>query len=306
MYGAPPNRPGHGFPHGQPQMGGPGYPPQNQGMSGSPYQQPPMGGQPQYPGQSQGPYGGGMPGQQPSPYNQQGAGGSPYGGGMPGQPQSPYNTGGAPIPPQQQQGGYVAPYQQQSYYKPLPEPMAYSQQAVYRPPGYIQPPNLKVWFDSVDTNRNGSISPQELQAALTKGNHPFSLATAEKVVRLFDKDRNGSIGYHEFGEAHLFCENMSNGFRQRDVNGNGELDGNEVREAIKISGYSVNDGSFQVLMLLFDRRKSGALLFDDYVELCIFLHNVRNVYGFYDRQQSGQVNFGFDAFLTAAVTLRSL
>eukprot|EP00742_Colponemidia_sp_Colp-10_P022846 GILJ01027091.1.p1 GENE.GILJ01027091.1~~GILJ01027091.1.p1 ORF type:complete len:185 (+),score=37.63 GILJ01027091.1:34-588(+) len=184
--------------------------------------------------------------------------------------------------------------------------MAYSQQQVFRPQGYTQPPNIKQWFDSVDLNCNGSISPMELQAALAKGNHPFNLSTAEKVVRLFDKDRSGSIGFPEFAEAHLFCENMSNGFRSRDMSGNGELDGTESRLALQASGYQIQEGTFQILMLLFDRRRAGALTFDDYVEMCIFLHNVRNVYGFYDRQHTDQVTFAFDAFLTAAVTLRSL
>lgn len=252
------------------------------------------------------------PGQYPPPqggYPPQQGGYPPQQGGFP--PQDPISnfmsgamqaiSAGFQQQGQLQQGG-----PQRSYYQPLPSAMAYSQQQVYRPPGYNEPPNIKQWFDSVDLNRNGSISPMELQAALARGNHPFNLSTAEKVVRLFDKDRTGALGFPEFAEAHLFCENMSRGFQSRDLNGSGELDGNESRMALQASGYIVQEGTFQILMHLFDRRKAGGLTFDDYVEMCIFLHNVKNVYGFYDRQRTDQVTFNFDAFLTAAVTLRSL
>jgi Ca2+-binding EF-hand superfamily protein len=153
----------------------------------------------------------------------------------------------------------------------------------------------------VDQDRSGKISVKELQAALSASGNQFSVATTEKLLLMFDRDRSGEIGFNEFAQLHQFITTMQQGFRQRDRSGDGRLDGAEIRAALSDSGYQLAEGTFQTMMRKFDRRKTGALGFDDYVELSIFISSVRSTFGFYDRQRTGQVTFTFDSFLASNI-----
>ena len=52
---------------------------------------------------------------------------------------------------------------------------------------------LKVYFDRVDSNSNGMISPEELQSALTNGNEdfPFQMSTVKCMLEGFHVQNKG-------------------------------------------------------------------------------------------------------------------
>ena len=221
-------------------------------------------------------------------------------------PPGGYQQGGY----QQPQGGYQQPgYGQQQGYPP-------QQQGGYQQGGYQQPPpqqqgppptdvnTLRAWFAAVDQDNSGRVEPNELQAALSNGGLRFSASTAERMVRMYDRNGSGSIDFYEFQQLHQFIQQMSYGFKSRDRSGDGQLDGNEVRAALQASGYQLSDQTFQVMMRKFDSKRLGGLKFDDYIELSIALATARNVFAFYDRNRSGQVTFNFDSFLTASMAMR--
>jgi Ca2+-binding EF-hand superfamily protein len=52
---------------------------------------------------------------------------------------------------------------------------------------------LQAWFASVDADRSGSITAYELQK-VTFGGFPLGLDNSIKLVKVFDKDRSGTIG----------------------------------------------------------------------------------------------------------------
>jgi Ca2+-binding EF-hand superfamily protein len=80
------------------------------------------------------------------------------------------------------------------------------------------------------------------------------------------------------------------------------VESNEVRQALFASGYQLQEGTFQIMMKKFDKEQVGGLRFDDYIALPITIGTVRNVFGFYDRQRTGQVTFNFDTFFAAVLT----
>jgi peflin len=214
-----------------------------------------------------------------------------------GYPNAPAATYGAPPV------GTPLPYAPQyNYGQPQAAP---SVSGVYSPVTDMMNgnPELVQWFRAVDADGSGSISVPELSAALSSAGVPFSLATTEKLLRMYDKDKSGEITFNEFQDLHQFIMSMKNGFRQRDTSGDGRLDGNEVRAALTASGYQLSEQTFQALMRKFDRQRRGSLGFDDYVELSIFISKVRNVFSFYDRQRTGQVTFNFDTYVAGTVSI---
>lgn len=93
---------------------------------------------------------------------------------------------------------------------------------------------------------------------------------------------------------------MKSAFQQVDTDKSGTLDANEVYKAIIMAGFQIQAQSFLPIFQKFDRKKKNSLDFDGYIELCIFLGTVRNVFQFYDVQRQGVVQFNFDSFVSMA------
>jgi Ca2+-binding EF-hand superfamily protein len=64
------------------------------------------------------------------------------------------------------------------------------------------------WFEAIDKDGNGQLSPMELQAALQLGHLNFSLATVAHIIRIHDKTGSGTISFDEFGKLHEFLTNV--------------------------------------------------------------------------------------------------
>jgi Ca2+-binding EF-hand superfamily protein len=68
--------------------------------------------------------------------------------------------------------------------------------------------NPTQWFDAIDKDGNGQLTPMELQAALQLGRLNFSLATVAHIIRIHDKTGSGTISFDEFGKLHEFLTNV--------------------------------------------------------------------------------------------------
>ena len=54
-------------------------------------------------------------------------------------------------------------------------------------------------FKAVDKNGSGQLSENELRAALVNGDYSnFDPHTVRMMIRMFDVDKNGMIGFDEF------------------------------------------------------------------------------------------------------------
>jgi hypothetical protein len=71
------------------------------------------------------------------------------------------------------------------------------------------------WFNAVDRDRSGSITPNELQS-LSFGGRPLGYPIALKLVKVFDRDRNGNIDFREYVTLHMFLKLMQQAFAQCD------------------------------------------------------------------------------------------
>ena len=163
-------------------------------------------------------------------------------------------------------------------------------------------PAVRDAFNAADKDKSGKIKANEMQAALSSGGFKFNMGTVQKVMGLFDRDRSGELSLAEFEGVHAFVTTMTSGFRARDRDGSGSLIGPEVREALAASGYVLSEPVFQLLMKKHDKDHTGALGFDEYMELSILIGTVRNVFAYYDATaggRTGAVNFNWDSFCGA-------
>jgi Ca2+-binding EF-hand superfamily protein len=191
----------------------------------------------------------------------------------------------------QSQGGQGQPMMMQS------QPMMQQSQ--------MSPQQMQLWqyFSAVDTSKSNSISPDELKSAFSSEGMPFSQDCATLLIRMFGKTSSGQVNFSEFCSLYNYVVQMKNAFQVVDTDHGGTLDRNEIRTAIQSSGYRLNDTCFDRIFRKFDRNKTGQLYVADYIELCVFLGTVRNVFAFFDSDRDGRHMFTFDSFIEASTFL---
>lgn len=163
---------------------------------------------------------------------------------------------------------------------------------------------LQQWFQSVDTDRSGQISVTELQRALALGNLNFSLATVAHMIRLHDRDQTGSISFAEFESLHLFLTNMRQSFQFFDADRSGQLDLNEIHQAVTRAGFELDQHAFYATCKAFDPDRTGKLGEPEFIALTLFLQSCKGIFGVFDTNRTNSVSFNFAQFVYAAANTR--
>lgn len=282
-----------GFP---PQQQGQQFPPQQQGQyppSNTPYnpnapfgaQKPPQQGQyppnqPGYQSQTTSPYG--------QPPTQQ-----PYG-------QQPPQQGYHNTPPQQNS------YQTPSYGQPTQQPPQQPGQGWASSYGTGIPPQelqgLQAWFSSVDADRSGSITCNEL-AQLQFLGKPLGLETAKKLIKVFDKDYSGHIDFNEFCSLHQFINKMQNAFFSSDADRSGYLDSKEIFGAITSAGFQLSYPTVQAICQKYDTLRNGNITIESFIQICAHLASVRSIFEWNDTTKTGKATLTYDQLAHITVHL---
>nr|XP_002129620.1 programmed cell death protein 6-like [Ciona intestinalis] len=199
-------------------------------------------------------------------------------------------------PPRQQ--GYQQ--QQQPHYQQQQYPGGYGQ------PPQTQQPNLSAIFQSVDKDRSGQITTNELQQALSNGTwKPFNPETVRLMIGMFDHDHSGTIGFNEFSGLWKYVTDWQSTFRQYDRDNSGTIDKNELKTALVSFGYRLSDNFFTILLRKFDRQNRGTIAFDDFIQCCVVLQTLTSSFRRYDTNQNGWINVSYEQFLTMVFSVRS-
>jgi len=154
-----------------------------------------------------------------NPYQQQ----QPYASNVPNLGAYPPNYG--PQTAQPTNMGYQAPLQMGSQH----------QYPIWLQQGGISPnltSEMIQWFQTADTNGNGSISAPELQRALSMGGENYDLDTVHAMIEMFDTDLSGGISMNEFAGLFQYILKMRSAYLQFDRDGNG-LDEDETYRALE-------------------------------------------------------------------------
>ena len=131
-------------------------------------------------------------------------------------------------------------------------------------PGFMPVnPHAYAVFQSVDRDRSGSISLPELHMALCQGGEAFSIKAARLLLRLYDADRSGSLGYAEF-ERLLAQLAQWRGFFASHTHGSGRLQPAGLSGVVRALGYGIPDPvifmMFSAFECVFCRRWGPAFI----------------------------------------------
>ncbi|KAG5949999.1 hypothetical protein E4U53_005570 [Claviceps sorghi] len=159
-------------------------------------------------------------------------------------------------------------------------------------------PTLLPLFRAVDKDGTGQLSEQELSAALVNGDWTaFDLQTVRMMIRMFDTDRNGTINFDEFCGLWSFLASWRTLFDRFDVDRSGNISLQEFTDALIAFRYRLSPAFVELLFRTYDKRGEGVMSFDLFVQSCISLKRMTDVFKKYDGDRDGFITLSFEDFL---------
>ncbi|EQL01436.1 hypothetical protein G6O67_006971 [Ophiocordyceps sinensis] len=154
-------------------------------------------------------------------------------------------------------------------------------------------------FRAVDKDRGGQLSERELSAALVNGDWTaFDIQTVRMMIRMFDSDRNGTINFDEFCGLWSFLASWRTLFDRFDVDHSGNISLAEFTNALIAFRYRLSPQFVELLFRTYDKRNEGVMSFDLFVQSCISLKRMTDVFKKYDDDRDGYITLSFEDFLS--------
>ncbi|KAL2041309.1 hypothetical protein N7G274_005691 [Stereocaulon virgatum] len=182
-----------------------------------------------------------------------------------------------------------------------------------RPPGTPAPGNrsssadasLFPLFKAVDKSQTGQLTERELGKALVNGDYTsFDAHTVRMMIRMFDVDKSGSINFEEFCALWAFLASWRSLFDRFDEDSSGSISYNEYTNALVAFGYRLSASFVNLLYSTYDKSGQGSMSFDLFVQSCIILKRMTDVFKKYDDDRDGYITLSFEEFLTEILRQR--
>eukprot|EP01118_Nematostelium_gracile_P020491 TRINITY_DN994_c0_g1_i1.p1 TRINITY_DN994_c0_g1~~TRINITY_DN994_c0_g1_i1.p1 ORF type:complete len:341 (-),score=99.33 TRINITY_DN994_c0_g1_i1:29-1009(-) len=205
-------------------------------------------------------------------------------------PSQQYPTPGQQYPPGPQQGPKIL-QQSGQWFTPIYQSITPQEMS-----------QIQAWFGAADRDRSGTVSAMEL-ANLSVGNFPLGFETAAVLIKIFDKDNNGTLDFTEFATLHKFMNKMYGAFLAADQDRSGYLDNREIHNALTNAGFQLSMPTIDAVM-----QKSGAvpgrgIAFPGFLKICGHLSAVRSIFEWNDVQKTGRVTLTYDQLSHIAIHL---
>uniref|UniRef100_A0A2K5NY37 Programmed cell death 6 n=1 Tax=Cercocebus atys TaxID=9531 RepID=A0A2K5NY37_CERAT len=146
---------------------------------------------------------------------------------------------------------------------------------------------------TVDKDRSGVISDTELQQALSNG----------EWATMFDRENKAGVNFSEFTGVWKYITDWQNVFRTYDRDNSGMIDKNELKQALSGFGYRLSDQFHDILIRKFDRQGRGQIAFDDFIQGCIVLQRLTDIFRRYDTDQDGWIQVSYEQYLSMVFSI---
>ncbi|KKA30451.1 hypothetical protein TD95_000629 [Thielaviopsis punctulata] len=186
-----------------------------------------------------------------------------------------------------------------------PRPVTHNPPAASRPPTSPVDTNapgadatMLPLFRAVDKDGTGQLSEKELGAALVNGDWTsFDPQTVRMMIRMFDSDRSGTIGFSEFCGLWSFLASWRTLFDRFDADRSGTISLTEFSNALVAFRYRLSPAFVETLFDSFDKRRNGMMSFDLFVQACISLKRMTDAFKRFDDDRDGYITLSFEDFL---------
>lgn len=164
-------------------------------------------------------------------------------------------------------------------------------------------PQIYQWFRMADTSHSGKLDFSELMHALKNdANSNFKPETCRMMISMFDREGDSQINPYEFEALWNYLSQWRQTFNSFDADRSGQIDKQELANALRTMGYRLSDTFIQVAMAKFDHDKTGNLRFDDFIRLCCILNSLTTQFAAHDPQRQGRITVSYEEFLMMVCT----
>ncbi|CAG8894001.1 unnamed protein product [Penicillium nalgiovense] len=215
-----------------------------------------------------------------------------------------------PSPPPQNYGFGPPPVHPQ---RNRPPPSSRPPQSPVPPPLTApsdDPQQLFPLFRAANASHSGALTEGELGSALVNGDYTsFHPRTVRLMIRMFDRDASGTISFDEFVSLWRYLAAWRELFDRFDEDRSGRVSRPEFEKALVAFGYRLSGKFVSVLFGVFegkakqmsnapkDARPPG-MSFDLFVQACISLKRMTDVFKRYDDDRDGYITLSFEEALT--------
>uniref|UniRef100_A0A8C2M6T4 Programmed cell death protein 6 n=2 Tax=Cricetulus griseus TaxID=10029 RepID=A0A8C2M6T4_CRIGR len=154
-------------------------------------------------------------------------------------------------------------------------------------------------FQRVDKDRSGVISDKELQHWYLDS--VFNPVTVRSIVSIFDRENKAGVNFSEF--TGVYITDWQNVFLAYDRDISGMIDKNELKQALSGSGYRLSDQFCDILIRKFDRQGRGQIEFDDFIQGCIVLQRLTDIFRRYDTDQDSWIQVSYEQYLSMVFSI---
>jgi Ca2+-binding EF-hand superfamily protein len=183
-------------------------------------------------------------------------------------------------------------------------------------------PQLWSWFNSVDKDRSGSITADELQRALINGDwSSFDLDTVKLLMNIFDTDRSGTIAFNEFAGLWKYIKDWQGVFLHFDRDRSGTIDSQELQSALNQFGYRLSPQLLNLVQRKYDVKGSApapaaargypaqpaaaqpGITFDRFVRACVAIKQLTESFSSLDGDHDGWIQLSYEKFMETVLLL---
>ncbi|XP_078493898.1 sorcin-like [Ciona intestinalis] len=142
----------------------------------------------------------------------------------------------------------------------------------------------RLWakFQACDTDKNGSITIDELRASLLSDHNyarPFSYEVCRMMMFMYDKDRNGRLTFDEYVNLDGYIQNWYGYYTRNDTNRDRQMGHSEFQTAITGIGFHLNQQFYNdVWSQLMKGTGSNHMVFDKFVYVCLVMQMLTNAW----------------------------
>ncbi|OAA56576.1 calcium-binding modulator protein [Niveomyces insectorum RCEF 264] len=158
---------------------------------------------------------------------------------------------------------------------------------------------VRALFAQFDTNNVGFLTEKQLGAKFVNSNQEsFNAYTVSMMMRMFDSDRNGELEYNEFVGLWRFLEKWADIFDRFDADRSGSISLSEFKDALVSFQYRLSDSFIEFIFRVYDQDHKGVITFDIFMQSCITLKRMTDVFKKYDDDRDGVIVINFEDFVT--------
>ncbi|KOB72578.1 Apoptosis-linked protein 2 [Operophtera brumata] len=153
-------------------------------------------------------------------------------------------------------------------------------------------------------NNDGQVLCDEYMHILNTSENAPESTHFEELMGMFDKQNRGVISFEDFGALWKYVSDWQNCFRSFDRDNSGNIDKEELKNALTAFGYRLSDEIVNVMVQKFDRFGRGTILFDDFIQCCVTLYTLTSAFRQYDTDQDGVITIHYEQFLKMVFGLK--